>query len=135
MRRDDLLRRDRLAFSIRCQTAGRGARAAPAVTEFYVLLNRTFTAVDPIRIGSPRGSPAGFSCGVRAFTARSTFGCVGGSIPYGKKAVGVEPVAPAASCNVHGLFAVFTARRNWDIFTIVKAPHVVNGSQCAAPHY
>jgi len=126
--------RDRLTFAIGCQPPVSRPRAAAGVTQFALLLNRTFTGLGSLTIGSG-GPPAGFRCGVRRYTGRSTLICIHGFIPYGKRAVGEDQVSPAMTCNVRGLAAVRTATGAWDIYTVSRAPRVTNGTACPLPHY
>jgi hypothetical protein len=104
------------------------------VTQFALLLNRTFTGLGSLTIGSG-GPPAGFRCGVRRYTGRSTLICIHGFIPYGKRAVGEDQVSPVMTCNVRGLAALRTATGAWDIYTVSRAPRVTNGMACPPPHY
>jgi hypothetical protein len=126
--------RDRLSFAVGCQGGALGARAA-GVTQFALLLNRTFTALGPVTIGSATGTSAGFDCGVRSYPGRSTLICIHGYIRYGRVGVATDLVTPNVTCNVRGLYAARTATGAWDVFTIVRAPHVVNGTQCPGPHF
>jgi hypothetical protein len=126
--------RDRLSFSLGCRGGTLGARA-PGVTQFALLVNRTFTALGPVTLGSSIGPAAGFRCGVRQYPGRSTLICINGFVAYGRQVVATDAVAPNVTCNLRGLYAIRTATGAWDIFTLVKAPRVLNGPQCPAPHF
>ena len=126
--------RDRLSYSLGC-LSGPSAARTPGVTQFALLLNRTFTALGPVTIGSSIGPSAGFACGVREYPGRSSLICVRGFIAYGKQGVSTTNVTPNTTCSVRGLYAVRTATGAWDIYTLARAPHVINGAQCPAPHF
>jgi hypothetical protein len=130
----DRTKPDQLTFEIGCQGPALRAHASAGVTQFALLLNRTFTGLGPLTIGAG-GPPASFYCGVRKYTGRSTLLCIHGFIPYGKRAVGVDQVSPAMSCSVRGLAALRTATGAWDIYTVSRAPRVTNGTACPTPHY
>ena len=131
----DAVARDRLTFEIGCQRPLSRPRTAAGVTQIALLLNRTVTGLGPLTIGGSGGTPAGFRCGVRRYTCRSTLICIRGFIPYGKRSVGLDSVSPVMSCNVRGLAAVRIASGAWDIYTVSKAPRVTDGTACPPPHY
>jgi hypothetical protein len=123
-------------FQFSCRTPVRRLRAATkAVTQFVVSLRRTVTELGSLSIGGTPPRPAGFRCGVRRYTGRSSLVCIRGFVPYGKVAFGSDKVSPNMGCDVRPLVALRVANGNWDIFAIHKAPRTLNGPPCPGAHF